>query len=144
MLSHTEQEVLENICRGSGAALLDIHSIISKVYDDELAYDLNRHAAKYSRSRARAAEGLLDQGIVPQPISILDRTKRWTAIQAGTALNVSTGHVADMMLKEENKRVKGMEDTLGKNKVTSTFSCELAEEFLEFEKENIQILKSYL
>ena len=105
MLSHTEQEVLENICRGSGAALLDIHSIISKVYDDELAYDLNRQAAKYSRFRERAAEGRLDQGIVPQPISILDRTKRWTAIQAGTALNVSTEHVADMMLKEENKRV---------------------------------------
>ena len=55
MLSHTEQEVLENICRGSGAALLDIHSIISKVYDDELAYDLNRQAAKYSRFRERAA-----------------------------------------------------------------------------------------
>lgn len=63
MLSHTEQEVLENICRGSGAALLDIHSIISKVYDDELAYDLNRQAAKYSRFRERAAEGLLDQGL---------------------------------------------------------------------------------
>lgn len=144
MLSQTEQEVLENICRGSRAALLDIHSIISKVYDEELAYDLNRQAARYSSFREKAADGLLKQGVIPQPIGILDRTKRWTAIQAGTALNVSTGHVADMMLKEETKRMNQVEESLGKNHVTSDFSCELAEEFLAFERENIRILKTYV
>lgn len=144
MLSQTEQEVLEKICGGSRDALLDIHSIIGKVYDEELAYDLNRQAACYSRFREKAADGLLHQGIVPRPMGILERAKRWTAIQAGTALNVSTGHVADMIVKEETRRVEGMEELLGNNHVTSDFSCELAEEFLEFERENIQILRTYL
>lgn len=144
MLSQTEQQVLETICGGSRAALLDIHSLIGKVYDEELAYDLNRQAARYSRFREQAADGLLRQGIVPQPMGILDRAKRWTAIQAGTALNVSTGHVADMIRIEENRRMKGMEELLEKNHVTSNFSCELAEEFLEFERENIQILGTYV
>lgn len=144
MLSQTEQEVLETICGGSRAALLDIHSLISKVYDEELSYDLNRQAARYSGFREKAADGLLRQGIVPRPMGILERAKRWTAIQAGTALNVSTGHVAGMIRTEENLRMKGMEELLEKNPVTNHFSCELAEEFLEFERENIQILGTYL
>lgn len=144
MLSQTEQEVLEKICGGSREALLDIHSLINKVYDEGLAYDLNRQAVRYSGFQEKAADGLLVQGIIPRPMGILDRAKRWTEIQAGTALNVSTGHVADMIMQGETQRVEGMEELLGKNYVTSSFSCELAEEFLEFERENIQILKAYL
>lgn len=144
MLSQTEQKVLEKICRGSRAALLDIHSIIGKVYDKELAYDLNRQAVRYSRFREQAAEGLLKQGIIPQPMGILDRARRWTAIQTGTALNVSTGHVADMILKEGARRMEDMEGLMGEEHVTGDVSCELAEEFMEFERENIQTLKTYL
>lgn len=144
MLSQTEQEMLEKICGGSRAALLDIHSIIGKVYDRELACDLNRQAARYSRFRERAAEGLLNQGVIPQPMGVLDRAKRWTAIQAGTALNVSTGHVADLMMKEEARRVEGVEELLGENGAAGDFSAELAEEFLEFGRENIRTLRSYL
>lgn len=144
MLSQTEQEVLEKICGGSRAALLDIHSIIGKVYDKDLAYDLNRQAVRYSGFQEKAAGGLLEQGIVPHPIGILDRAKRWTEIQAGTALNVSTGHVADMIMKEETRRVEGMEKLLGKKDATGQASGELAEEYLKFGRENIQILQAYL
>ena len=54
MLSQSEQNVLEEISQGSRSALLDIHTVISKVYDDELALDLNRQAAKYSRLQEKA------------------------------------------------------------------------------------------
>ena len=49
-----------------------------------------------------------------------------------------------MILKEETKRMNQVEESLEKNHVTSNFSCELAEEFLAFERENIQILKAYI
>lgn len=144
MLSQTEQEVLETICGGSRAALLDIRSLIGKVYDEELAYDLNRQAASYLQFREKAADRLLQQGVVPQPMGILERAKRWTALQAGTVLNVSTGHVADMILTEENRRAKGMEALLENKHSDGRFSCELAEEFLAFEKENVQVLQTYV
>ena len=90
MLTHSEQNILEDICRNSKTAILDIHTILGKVYDDELALDLNRQAARYSRMQEKAVDRLLEKGVMPQPIGILERTKRWAAIQAETALNVST------------------------------------------------------
>ena len=143
MLSCTEQKVLEEIYRGSRTALLDIHSMIGKVYDEELAYDLNRQAARYSRLGEKAADSLLAEGVIVQPVGILDRAKRWAAIQAGTALNVSTEHVAQMIKKEEIRRLESIEDILSRNRVTGSVSCELAEEFMAFERENINILGSY-
>ena len=144
MISNSEQVILEEICQNSKAALLDIHTIISKVYDDDLALDLNRQAAKYSRLQEIASDNLLKTGIIPVPISILDRMKRWSAIQANTALNISTEHVADMMIKENTTRLGKMLHAVKQNKVINAMTCELAEEFLDFEEKNIRILKSYL
>ena len=144
MISNSEQVILEEICQNSKAALLDIHTIISKVYDDDLALDLNRQAAKYSRLQEIASDNLLKTGIIPVPISILDRMKRWSAIQANTALNISTEHVADMMIKENTTRLGKMLHAVKQNKVINAMTYELAEEFLDFEEKNIRILKSYL
>lgn len=49
-------------------------------------------------------------------------------------MNVSTEHVADMMLKEENKRVKGMEDTLGKIKLPAHFHVNWQKNFWSLKK----------
>lgn len=144
MLSISEQNVLEEICKSSKSALLDIHNVISRVYDDELALDLNRQAARYSRLQEKAVDRLLDKGVIPPPIGIVDRTKRWAAIQAGTALNVSTGHIADMMVKENGQRLDHVLTSVKENEVTSSMAYELAEEFMDFEQENIRILKSYI
>ena len=144
MLSQSEQNVLEEISQGSRSALLDIHTVISKVYDDELAPDLNRQAAKYSRLQEKAEDKLLETGVMPEPISIVDRTKRWASIQAGTALNVSTEHVADMMVKENARRLRHLMSTVKENDVIGRMAYEIAEEFMDFEEENIRILKSYI
>lgn len=62
MLSQTEQEVLETICGGSRAALLDIRSLIGKVYDEELAHDLNRQAASYLQFREKRRTDFCSRG----------------------------------------------------------------------------------
>lgn len=144
MLSHSEQHVLEEISRNSKSALLDIRTVLGKVYDEELALDLNRQAARYSRMEEKAADRLLDKGVIPEPISILDRTKRWASWQTGTALNVSTGHVAELMLSGEKSRYENMRAALRENEVTSSFTSEFAEEFLNFEEESMRILQDYV
>lgn len=144
MMTHAEQEILEDICRNSKAAVLDIHTIIGKVYDDDLALDLNRQAAKYSRIQEKAVDRLLEKGVMPQPVGIMERTKRWAAIQAETALNVSTPHVADMMLRASQERQERISRTVQKNEDADDMTCELAEEFLDFERKSAHILESYL
>ena len=45
MITIKEQEILEEVYKGSRRAKMDIHSLLPKVYDEELALDLNRQAA---------------------------------------------------------------------------------------------------
>lgn len=143
MISHSEQQVLEEICNKSRAALLDIHTVIGKVYDEELALDLNKQAARYSRLQEKAEDNLIEKGIMPAPIGIVDRTKRWAALQAKTVVDDSAGHVAELIEKENAKRLKELARTVKENDIVSTMTYELAEEFMDFEADNIRILKSY-
>lgn len=143
MLTQGEQKLLQEICRNSKEALLDIHTVLGKVHDEDLALDLNRQAARYSRLEEKAQDCLLEKGIVPEPMGILERTRRWTSWQAGTALNVSTEHVAQLLLREERDRKDRLQSKM-KQEDSSGWTMEMAEEFLDFEKESMRILQAYL
>lgn len=143
MISFAEQELLKGIVRTSTESLQDIHTLLGKIYDEDLALDLNRQAAAYSGIKEKAAKCLLDTGIVPEPVSILDRTKRWGTLQARTALNVSTGHIAEMLVKDEEERLHYMENIMHRDGVYGKEIHDLAERFLESEEQNIRVLKSY-
>ena len=41
MISYAEQELLETIVKNTSRSLQDIYTVLGKVYDDELALDLN-------------------------------------------------------------------------------------------------------
>ena len=43
MISYAEQELLETIVKNTSRSLQDIYTVLGKVYDDELALDLNIH-----------------------------------------------------------------------------------------------------
>lgn len=143
MISYAEQKLLENIVKSSTESLQDIHTLLGKVYDEELALDLNRQAAAYSGWKEKASGYLLETGIVPEPVGILERTRRWGTLQAKTALNVSTGYIAGMLVKDEEERLKTMEKAAGENGVYGETACRFAKEFMDMEEKNIRILKTY-
>ena len=53
MISYAEQELLETIVKNTSRSLQDIYTVLGKVYDDELALDLNIQAAGYSGIKER-------------------------------------------------------------------------------------------
>ena len=65
MISYAEQELLETIVKNTSRSLQDIYTVLGKVYDDELALDLNIQAAGYSGIKEKAANCLFETGNVP-------------------------------------------------------------------------------
>ena len=127
MISYAEQELLETIVKNTSRSLQDIYTVLGKVYDDELALDLNIQAAGYSGIKEKAANCLFETGNVPPLLGVMERAKRWGMLQAKTALNVNTGYMANMLAKEERLRR----------------SETIAREFLNLEEKNIRILQNY-
>jgi hypothetical protein len=104
-----ETEVLNTIYRESKLGLQAIHNVIGKVYDEKLALDLNKQAAKYSKLEEKAATRLIENGKVPRSIRPMEKARMWTSMQANMVLNTSTGHVAEMIIKENATEITPME-----------------------------------
>ena len=143
MMTLEEQKLLEEIYRGSQNIQKDIHTVLGKVWDDELALDLNGQAAGYARMKERAEDHLLSSGMMPDNTGMLEKTRRWAELQLSTALNVSTGHIASLIRDAEKESLGKMEELLKDTSVFHSKVYELAEEFREFEKKNLRILNSY-
>lgn len=143
MITLKEQELLEAIYRGSRKAQMDIQAVLGKVYDDDLALDLNSQSAGYSRIQEKAEDVLLNAGIIPETTGILERTRRWASIQASTALNISTGHIASLIQDTEKESLERVERAMDGITIQTTGAYQLGEEFRELEKQNMRVLNSY-
>ena len=56
MISYAEQELLETIVKNTSRSLQDIYTVLGKVYDDELALDLNIQAARLFRDQRKGGK----------------------------------------------------------------------------------------
>ena len=144
MLTSADMAVLNEAYRSSTKAQEAINTVISKVYDEDLALDLNRQALRFQNFEDRVTEKIRDASSRPEEETAVGRAMHWTALQANTMLNTSTEHVAELMIEEQADRITDLMKAVKKNKSARKDYCELAEELMDFEEKNIQCLKNYL
>ena len=144
MLTNADLAVLNEAYRSSRKGVETINTVISKVYDDDLALDLNRQAVHFLAFEDKAAEEIRKASERPEGASAVEKAASWTALQAGTLLNTSTGHVAELMIEGNAKGITDLMKAVKKNQEAKREYCELAEELMDFEEKNIECLKNYL
>ena len=144
MLTNADLAVLNEAYRSSRKGVETINTVISKVYDDDLALDLNRQAVHFLAFEDKAAEEIGKASERPEGASAVEKAASWTALQAGTLLNTSTGHVAELMIEGNAKGITDLMKAVKKNQEAKREYCELAEELMDFEEKNIECLKNYL
>ena len=66
------------------------------------------------------------------------------SVHMGTMLNVSTSHMAEMMIQGSSRGMTSMYKTVKHNALAQDRSVELAQELMDFEAESIEQLKEYL
>ena len=144
MLTGEDFAVLNEAYRNSKMGVETINAIISKVYDEDLALDLNRQAVKFLSFEDKVTEKIREADERPETGSPVGKAMLWTSIQANTLLNTSTEHVADLMIQGNTKGITDLMKAVKANKGARKEYCELAEELMDFEEKNIEQLKSYI
>lgn len=144
MIRNEEIYVLHESCRNTRMALNAIDTVLNKVYDEDLAYDLNCQANRFREMERKIHKAMQREGIQPKEGSRMEKAMLWSSIQASTLLNTSTGHVADMMIQGNTRGITDLMKATHNNKVTGSYANELANELMDFEEKNIQKLKTYL
>ena len=143
MNNREEINVLKEARRNANMAVKAIDALMGKVYNQEFAYELSTERNRYRDFERRAEAGLWEYGLTPRESS-MEKAMLWGAIQANTMLNISTPHVADMVIQGNTRGITDLMKVKHNNKAVGSFANELAEELMDFEEKNIERLKRFL
>ncbi|MCI9082813.1 MAG: hypothetical protein HFI70_11080 [Lachnospiraceae bacterium] len=143
MKDQEEINVLKEARKNASMAVNAIDALMGKVYNQEFAYELTSERNRFRDFERKAEAGLWEYGLLPKE-SALQKAMLWGSVQANTMLNISTNHVADMMIQGNTRGITDLLKVRHNNKRTGSFANELAEELMDFEEENIERLKRFL
>ena len=142
--------IYREIQKNAEKAMKTIETLEDKVYEEEFGLQISRQSLKYSDIRNRAVDRLLEAKVEPERANYLSDALRRGAIHLNTLFNTSTGHLAELMIQGSNRGLISILKVLKHNpkeKIAPggvSMATELAEEFMEFEEKNVEIMKKYL
>lgn len=143
MRNYEEIHVLKETRKNASMAVQAIDTLMGKVYNQEFAYELTAQRNRFRDFERKAEAGLWEYGLLPRD-SGLQKAMLWGSIQANTMLNISTDHVADMVIQGNTRGIADLLKVKHNNKNVGSYANELAEELMDFEEENIERLKRFL
>lgn len=143
-MKHDDAKVLQEIQRNTEMGMTAINTILDKIGNDEFSLQLSKQSLRYSEIHNRALDQILqNEGEVYRGSQIADMMLKGS-IHVNTALNVSKGHLAEMMIQGSSRGITSMWKVMQHNRLATDQAVELAQELVDFEKKNIERLKEYL
>lgn len=139
-----EAAVYREIQKNTDMAMKAIDTIAAKVYDDDLALQISRQSLEYAEIYNEASRQLIDGKAELYRSNALSDAMQKTEIHYHTMLNTSTGHLAEMMIRENNNGILELEKVLRHNENAGERPVSLAQQLIGLEEKNIKNLKQYL
>lgn len=136
--------ILKEIQKNTQMAMTAIDTILDKTADDEFTVKLSRQSIEYAKIHNDAVEQLVEeQSGTYRSNQITDMMLRGS-IHMGTMLNISTSHLAEMMIQGSSRGLTSMYKAVKHNTLAQDRSVELARELMDFEEKSIEQMKEYL
>lgn len=137
-------DILKEVQKNTQMAMTAIDTMLDKAVDDSISLQLSKQSLRYSQIHNEALDKLIEnKGSVYRGNQISELMLK-SSIHAGTAFNVSTGHLAEMMIQGSSRGLTGMWKTMKHHQAASKEAVEIAQELVDFEEKNIERWKEYL
>lgn len=143
-MSQNDIVILKEIQKNTQMAMTTIDTLLDKASDDEFIMKLSRQSIGYAKIHNDAVEQLIEeQSGTYRGNQIADILLKGS-VHMNTILDISTSHMAEMMIQESNRGLTSMYKTVKHNASARDRAVELAQEFMDFEEKSIEQLKEYL
>lgn len=143
-MKHDDEMVLREIQKSTQIGMTAIDAILDKIGNDEFSITLSRQSLHYADIHNRALDKILQQDGEGYRGNQISEMVLRGSIHANTAFNISTEHLAEMMIQESNRGITSMWKSLKHNSLAEHDTVELAKELMDFEEKSIERLKEYL
>jgi len=143
-MKHDDEMVLKDIQKNTQMGMTAIDTILDKIGNDEFSITLSRQSLHYADIHNRALNRILQQEGEGYRGSQISEMMLKGSIHANTAFNISTEHLAEMMIQGSNRGITSMWKSLKHNGLAEKETVELAKELMDFEEKSIEALKEYL
>ena len=137
-------EMLRAVQKNSSMAIKAIQTISEYVHDAGLSRSLYGQKRVFEDIRNRAVDRLLQGGEEVSQNSALSEAMLSGGIHMNTMLNTSTGHIAELMIKGNQRGVTSMWKELNHRDGATRDAVELAEELTSFEQSCMEQMRNYL
>ena len=139
-----ELTIYREIQKNTEKSITAINTISDKINDDQLAIQVSRQSMRYTEIHNAALDQILKAKAQPYHSNHLSDFMIKTGIHYNTLLNTSTGHIAEMMIKNSNNGILEMNKVLNHNDEAGEKAVALARQLIDFETKNIEQLQKYL
>ena len=139
-MKHDDEMVLREIQKSTQMGMTAIDTILDKIGNDDFAITLSRQSLHYADIHNRALDQILQQEGEGYRGSQVGEMMLKGSIHANTAFNVSTEHLAEMMIQGSNRGITSMYKSLKHNRLATDATVELAKELMDFEEKSIAYL----
>ena len=136
--------ILKEIQKNTQMAMTTIDTILDKTSEDEFTIKLSKQSIEYAKIHNTAVEKLVEeQSGTYRNNQIADMMLRGS-VHMGTLLNTSISHLAELMIEGSNRGMTNLYKAVKHNRLAQDMSMELAQELMDFEEKNIELMKEYL
>ena len=136
--------ILKEIQKNTQMAMTTIDTLLDKSTDNEFTMSLSKQSLGYAKIHNDAVGKLVEEGSVAYRNNQISDIMLRGSVHMNTLTNISTSHLAEMMIQGSNRGLTNMYKVMKHNSSAQEMSVELAREFMDFEEKSIEMLKEYL
>ncbi len=143
-MRHDDAKILREVQRSTQIGMEAIETLLDKTEDDDFSRQLSRQSLRYSQIHDKALDRILQGDGEAQRPNQVTRMLLRGGIHLGTALNISRGRMAEIMIQSGSRGITSMWRAMQHNRLAADETVELAQELVDFEQESIRQLRKYL
>ena len=139
-----DAKMFQEIQKNSSMALKAISTISEYVHDASLSRALYGQSRILENIRNRAVDKLLEGGEEVHQNSVVSEMMLNGGIHMNTLMDTSTSHIAEMVIKGNQKGITSMWKMMNHSAAAGKESVELAKELADFEVSCMEQMRGYL
>jgi hypothetical protein len=144
MIGNIDLDLLEKTYQNASIGVTAIENVLDQASSNELVKDLDNQRKDYQALMEKSKEQLLQNGAEVKDKSFYDKAMMKSNIKMKTWKDSSDSHIADMVIKGSTMGITQMTKLLHESKNADGVSTQIANEFIQKEQHNIDIMKQYL